>query len=460
LRTVIIGGGITGLAAAYELSTRNIPFVLLESSARLGGLVRTENVDGCTVDAGADSMLATKPAAIKLCEELGLGPRLMSQTSPRSAFVYARGRLHSLPSPSIFGIPTTWRGLARYELLPMAARIQLAVKRGLARSQAAGGEESVASFFRRHFGPQTVALIAEPLLGGIHSGDVEQLSIDAVAPAFATRVRSGKLFAPPDAPSPAGDGMFKALRGGMGELVAAIERRLPEGSIRLNANVRSLARSGPNWRVACGAETFDCAAVVLACPAYAAVQVVEATDPVLSRLCAEVPYASTVSVALVWPRQLVTHPLQGSGFVVARRHSNLRITACTWVSSKWEDRASPGKILLRAFLGGIPDPDAVTLSDDELVEIAVRDVAAVVGASGPPETARVYRWNRAGAQHNVGHLDRMRKMDAQLQAHPGLFIAGSGFRSIGVPDCVADGRAVGRRAAEFVGLRSNREVDE
>jgi oxygen-dependent protoporphyrinogen oxidase len=322
------------------------------------------------------------------------------------------------------------------------------------------GEQSVAGFFRRHFGSQTVSLIAEPLLGGIHSGDVEQLSIDGVAPAFAARVRSAKLFVPPEAPTAVGDGMFKALRGGMGELVASIERRLPQGRIRLNAGARSLARNGSTWRVACQGEALDCTAVILACPTYAAAQVVQATDPELAKLCAQVPYASTVSVALVWPRQLVAHPLAGSGFVVARRHSNLRITACTWVSSKWEDRASPGNVLLRAFLGGIPDPEAVTLSDAELVAIAVRDISTVIGLSVPPRGAWVYRWNRAGAQHNVGHVDRMREIDAHLQAHAGLFVAGSGFRSIGVADCVADGRATAARVAEFVELRSNREVDE
>ena len=460
----IIGGGITGLAAAYELATRRVPFVLLEESSRLGGLVRTEHVDGCTIDAGADSMLATKPAAISLCEELGLASHLMTQTAPRTAFVHARGRLHPLPSPSVFGIPTTWRGLATYSLLPMTARIRLGSRRdflmGSRRRHDAIGksrsnpEESVADFFRRHFGPATVGLIAEPLLGGIHSGDIEQLSIDSVAPAFAARVRSGQLFSRSSTPAPESDGMFRALRGGMGELVSAIAARLPEASLQLESGARSLSRVDGLWRITSDSGTFDASAVVLACPTYAAARLLPSIDPALADLCAQVPYASTVSVALIWPRANVAHRLGGSGFVVARRHSRLRITACTWVSSKWPDRASPDDVLLRAFLGGIPDPEAATLSDETLVDIATRDVASVLGGAGAPRTALVYRWIRAGAQHNVGHADRLAQIEARLAAHPGLFVAGSGFRSIGVPDCVADGRAVARRAAGHVALEA------
>jgi oxygen-dependent protoporphyrinogen oxidase len=451
----IIGGGITGLAAAYELAARGIPFVLLEASARLGGLVRTERVDGCTIDAGADSMLATKPAAIELCEELGLGPQLMTQTPPRTAFVYARGSLHQLPSPSVFGIPTTLAGLASYTLLPLPARLELESKRRSAVAMPFSDDESVADFFTRHFGAETISLVAEPLLGGIHSGDVATLSIDAVAPAFAARVRAGQLFSATPAPDPASDGLFKALRGGMGTLVSAIESRLPAGSIRLASGARALARSGHTWRVAGDGGAVDAPSVVLSCPTYAAAALLQPIDATLGDLCAGVPYASTESVALVWPRAHVAHALAGSGFVAARRHCGLRITACTWVSSKWEDRAGPGDVLLRAFLGGILDPEAVTLSDAELIDTAVRDLRTVLDVSAPPRTARVYRWIRAGAQHNVGHTKRVADIEARLARHPGLFVAGSGFTSIGVPDCVADGRAVARRVARHLGLRSD-----
>jgi protoporphyrinogen/coproporphyrinogen III oxidase len=454
---IIIGAGISGLSAAYELATRRVPFVLLEASDRTGGLIRTERTDGYTIDAGADSILASKPAAIQLCEELGLGPRLMASTPPRTAYVHARGRLHALPSPSVFGIPTTWAGMATYELLPMSARVRLAwnVARGAGSPPAEGEmDESVAEFYRRRFGPATVGLVAEPLLGGIHAGDVEKLSVAAVAPRLAAASRL-RLAGERSSTTAGADGLFKALRGGMGELVAAIESRLPAGSVRVNSPVHAVARAGGAWQIASDAGRLDARAVIVAAPAHAAAGLLASTDAAVAALCAEVPYVSTVSVALAWPRASVQHPLRGSGFVVAQAHSKLRITACTWVSSKWEDRAPEGMVLLRAFLGGAADEAAVDLSDDALVEIATSDVSKVLRASGAPHFARVQRWRRAGAQHNVGHAARLSKLAHRIDALPGLFVAGSGFRSIGVPDCVADGRAAAVQAARYIALESN-----
>ena len=470
---VIVGGGISGLSAAWELATRRVPFILLEASDRTGGLVRTERVNGFTIDSGADSMLAAKPAGVQLCEELGLGHSLMTSTPPRTAYLHARGRLYPLPSPSIFGIPTTPSGIAGYELLPESARLELATRAAgsdhdlLARigrtgadstareSRSDSEDESVADFYRRHFGPETVGLIAQPLVGGIHAGDVERLSVGAVAPRLVSAARSGSLFTAPASSASDGPGIFRALRGGMGELVAAIERRLPRGSVRVLTRARSLSLDDGQWRVATDDGMLDARAVVVATPAHVAARLLERTDPVMAGFCAEVPYVSTVSIALAWPRASVGHPLAGSGFVVAHQHSQLRISACTWVSSKWEDRAPPGMVLLRAFLGGATDSSVLDETDDALVAIATRDLSSVLGISGPPQLVAVHRWRNAGAQHNVGHAARLDRMTRQLERLPGLFVAGSGFRSIGVPDCIADGRAAGALAAGYVGeLRS------
>jgi oxygen-dependent protoporphyrinogen oxidase len=164
-------------------------------------------------------------------------------------------------------------------------------------------------------------------------------------------------------------------------------------------------------------------------------------------LCGEVPYVSTVSVALAWPRSAVAHPLDGSGFVVARRHNDLRMTACTWVSSKWSGRAPAGAVLLRVFAGGAHDPGVVDLPDDEIANMAVRDISGVLGTTGAPLVRRVYRWRDAGAQHHVGQIARVSEIEKLLAQHPGLFVAGSGFRSVGIPDCIADGRAAAAAAS-------------
>ena len=453
---IIIGGGITGLAAAFELHTRSIPFVLLEAGGRFGGLIFTEHVDGYTIDSGADSLLVQKPAGIRLCEELGLGARLIPSTPPRTAFVHARGRLHKLPSPSILGIPTTEAGIAAYDLLPESARSTLLDRANAQHpgTPAPDEDESVADFFRREFGADTVSLIAEPLLGGIHAGDVERLSIASVAPRLASV--SGKrgramraLLDSVEASTGRNDGLFRSLPEGMGEIVAAIESRVPAENLRRHSAVASIARTAEGWHVASASGDFSARAVIVSVPAYAAADVLSPVDPDIAALCAEVPYVSTASVALSWPRRAIPHALDGSGFVVARQHSDLRITACTWSSSKWPGRAPDGTALVRAFLGSAHDPEAALLSEERILAIAVGDVCSALGITSPPALQRVQRWTRAGAQHNVGHLARMAAIDERLRLSPGLFVAGSGFRSIGVPDCIADGRRAAAAAADY-----------
>jgi len=451
---IIIGGGITGLAAAFELSTRGVPFQLLEASPRAGGLIRTDHVDGFTIEAGPDSVLAQKPAAIELCEALGLGPRLISTTPPRTAFVLKKGRLHPLPSPSVLGIPTTWRGIAAYDLLSPIARARLAIEPLVPPRRRPGprpdDDESVGGFFRRRFGPATVDLIAEPLLGGIHAGDIDSLSIASLFPRLVeAEIRRGSVIRAFSGTGRAGaaDGLFRSLGSGMGELVTAIERRLPAGSIRCDSPVRGVVKDGATWHVSTADGVLPARAVVLACPAHAAARVLAPVDGPAAALCAEVPYVSTASVALAWPREAVRHPLAGSGFVVARAHNALRIAACTWVSSKWSGRAPAGTVLLRAFVGGAHDPDAVDLPDERLVEVVSRELAVILGIEGVPILSRVYRWQRAGAQHNVGQIARVAEIESRLARQGAIVVAGSGFRSVGIPDCIADGRAAAARAA-------------
>ena len=442
---IVIGGGITGLAAAFELAQRGVPCRVLEASERAGGLILTDHVDGFTIEGGPDSVLAQKPAALELCEALGLGPRIISSKQPRTAYVLRDGRLHALPSPSILGIPTTIRGIAGYDLLSWSARARLAMEPFVsAADPAEAGDESVASFFARRFGSATVPLIAEPLLGGIHAGRADELSIRSLFPRLVeAEARRGSVIRAFRRTRHAtrGGGIFRSLSSGMGELVGALERRLPSGTLKLSMPATALRADPQGWLVVAGPARTTARAVILAVPAYVAARLLWQVDPEASRLCDEVPYVSTASVALTWRRDDVPHPLAGSGFVVARVPGAPRITACTWVSSKWSGRAPAGSVLLRAFLGGADDPDAADLPDEDLVEIASREVGAVLGISAKPGITRVYRWIRAGAQHNVGQLARMARLEARLADFPGLFVAGSGFRSIGIPDCVADGRS-------------------
>jgi oxygen-dependent protoporphyrinogen oxidase len=430
-----------------------VPFRLFESSSRLGGLIRTEHTADFVIEAGPDSILVQKPAALDLCRSIGLAPQLISTIPPRTAFVLKHGRLHPLPSPSVLGIPTTWSGVAGYTLLGPAARARLALE-PLVRTKPPSDDEAVGAFFRRRFGRDTVDVIAEPLLGGIHAGDIERLSMSSLFPRLveAERRHGSVLRAfrrDPAPPSPA-DGLFRSLAGGMNDLVLALAHRLPAASVHLDAAVHAIRSDGARWQLDAGGAAWTADAVVLACPAHVAAALLQPLDERAAALCREVPYVSTASIALAWPRAAVRHPLGGSGFVVARRTNAIRMTACTWVSSKWSGRAPPGSVLLRVFIGGAHDPSAVDLDDDGLVEIAARELSGILGISEPPVLSRVYRWRNAGAQHNVGHIARVADIERRLARYPRLRVAGSGFRSVGIPDCVADGRAAAAACAEIV----------
>ena len=408
---VIVGAGISGLAAAYELTKRGRRVRVLEASDRAGGLIRTERVEGFTIEAGPDSILNAKPAALELIRELGLEADVQHVRAGSRAFVLKGRTLHPLPQPSFLGIPLTPEALATYDLLSPEGRARMARERTVP-PRGGSEDESVGAFFRRRFGDEVVDLVAQPLLGGIHAGDIDQLSMRSLFPRLleAERERGHVTPTPDDQPtdvpahaagvSPkprrssgeakAGEGGFASLRGGMARLVEALEASLSPGTIEYGQRVESLAET-------------DAACVIIAAHAYSAAALVRPIDARAADLCAQVPYVSTASVALAYPRDAIAHPLNGTGFVVARRHSDARITACTWVSSKWEDRAPEGWALLRAFIGGAHDPGAVDLPDEELVDIVGRDLSAVLGITGVPWLTRVSRWPRAGAQHLVGH---------------------------------------------------------
>jgi protoporphyrinogen/coproporphyrinogen III oxidase len=484
-QVIVVGAGISGLAAAYYLHQRGLAPIVLEASSRSGGLIRTEHVDGFTIEAGPDSVLAAKPAATELMRELGLDAKIQDIRPPGGAFVLRGSKLYRLPRPSLLGIPLSWRALLSYDLLPWHARVRLALEptgrkrriRAVAGSDP-NGDESVAAFFRRRFGPDTVDLIAQPLLGGIHAGDIEQLSMASLFPRLLELERSygsvlgRSAFAPSALRRDKGSNEtpFKSLRGGMGALVAALEAALPPGTVRYNARVARIEKTADGWRARVAdlpaeagshnSARDDCGfrlqvegtAIVLACPAGVAAELLEPIDANAAALCSRVPYVSTASVALAWPRRAIPHPLDGTGFVVARRQSSVRITACTWVSSKWDDRAPDGMALLRAFIGGAHDTAAASLSDAELAGIVRNDLARVLGVRAEPALTRVYRWINAGAQHTVGHLDRVAAIEQRLASIGGVFVIGSGFRSVGIPDCVADAKRIAAQAADCTRL--------
>jgi oxygen-dependent protoporphyrinogen oxidase len=446
---IIVGAGIAGLAAAYELSRRHVPFTVLEASSRAGGLILTEYTQGFTIEAGPDSILAQKPAAIDLCRDLGLGADLVSTTPPRTAFVLKDHRLHPLPSPSVLGVPTSLGGIARCGLLSAAGRARVALEPIVPKRPPS--DESVASFFMRRFGAETVDAIAQPLLGGIHSGDVGRLSMRSLFPDLAAiEARGASMLHAFRGRQPSPDGLFRSFGRGMIALADGVRSRLPQGSIRTDTRVERLQRLGNEWEVSTAAGVERGRAAILCVPAPAIAAIVRGVDSGIARRLEEIPYTSSVGVTLAWPRDAIAHPLNGSGFVVARSAGAPRLTACTWVSSKWEGRAPEGVALLRAFIGGAHDPSAVDVEDDELIALAARELAQTLRIRGTPVLTRVHRWRRASPQHEVGHPARVADVEAMLAGHTGLFVAGSGLRVTGIPDCIADGRAAAAAADDYV----------
>ena len=298
------------------------------------------------------------------------------------------------------------------------------------------------------------ALVAEPLLAGIHAGDVDRLSLHALFPRFAeTERKHGSLlraFRRQRRP-PSADGAFKSLVGGMSELVRALVAALAPGTVCLKTPATAIRGTGP-FVVETASGPQEARAVVMATPAFQTAVLMRDYDPALSRLCDEIPYASIATIAFAFPRSAVAHPLNGSGYVVPRTEAN-GILAASWLSSKWPHRAPDGTVLMRTFVGGARDPHALERTDAELVAQSLSAVRPVLGITGEPTFVRVYRFPRASAQHEVGHSERMASIDRLVGTHPGLFVTGSGFRGVGIPDGIADARATARQVAAWLSTR-------
>lgn len=447
---IVVGGGISGLAAAWELHQLGVPFTLFEASDRLGGVVRTDYVGEFVIDAGPDAMLARKTAGVDLCRELGLADRLVPVKPPRTAFVVRHGRLRPLPSRSVFGIPTDMAGLWGSSLLSVRSKLAITLER-FARPDETTSDESLASFFGRRFGSEAVSYLADPLLAGIHAGNVDHLSVRALYPSLVDAARLGSVTGAlrrRESPESSADGPFRSFPRGMQELIDALAASLGRERLRTESRVTSLARRSAGYEVGLASgESVQARAVILAVPATHAGSLLAARDNVLAELCRGVPYTSSAIVVLAFPRPLVKHALEGSGFVVPRAEPDFRILAATWLSSKWPGRAPAGTALIRAFLGGARDPEAWKLGDEALVRVTLGDLARLLQIDGAPSLTRVYRWRRASAQYEVGYLERLGAIRRRLANDPGLFVTGAGFGSIGIPDCIADARATARRAA-------------
>ena len=449
LDVIIVGAGVSGLSAAYELQRRGLQVRVLEASDRPGGVILTERFDGWVVDGGPDSILVQKPAGVSLCRELGIADRLVSTQKPRTAYVMRDGTLHPIVEGSFLGFPVGVVALARSSLFTLRGKLRMACEMLVPRGS--GQDESIATFVRRRFGEEAAEYLADPLLAGIHAGDADRLSMRALFPRLLEAERQAgsvirsfrRLHV-----TPSEQGAFVSLPGGVGELVEALTGALAPGMIALSARVTELRRGDP-YTVESTAGTFEARSVILGVPAYAAGRLLRSVDTTLAGLCDGIPYASTATVAFGYRRDQIGHPLRGSGFVVPRVERR-PLLAATWVTSKWPGRAPEGHALVRAFLGGGRDPHRLERTDEELTDTAREALEETLDITGEPVFSRIFRWTRQSPQYEVGHLDRVATIEQRMASVPGVFLAGSGFHAIGIPDCIADGRETAARAAAFV----------
>jgi oxygen-dependent protoporphyrinogen oxidase len=463
-RIVIVGGGVTGLSAALAAAEgareRQMPVAItvLEGSAKFGGNIRTDRVDGFTIDGGPDSWVSNKPQASALARSLGLGGDLMETLEAnRRVYIAWDDKLHALPEGLVLAVPTQIRPMAESSLFSWAGKARMGMEPFVPKKTwNDDDDESIASFITRRLGQELCDRLAAPLLGGIFAGDADRISIRATFPQFVEAERQHgslvmamraqrkaqleKARSLAKAPSP-----FVSLKGGVGALVEALVERLePLVTLRKETRVTGLDHlgdgEGARYRVALeGGAALLADAVLLAVPAHLTSKFVKSMDESMAQDLAGVEYVSSATMFYAFERSAVKHPLDATGFIVPRV-TGRPILAGTWVSSKWAHRAPEGKVLMRVFFGGAWGEKTLEKSDDELAAIGLEQLKAFMGLEAKPLFHRGYRFQRANPQPIVGHPARLRRLRARLEAWPGLRIAASGLDGVGIPDCVRQGQ--------------------
>jgi oxygen-dependent protoporphyrinogen oxidase len=448
---VIIGGGISGLSTAYYLSRRGVPSTLIESRPRLGGVIQTEHIEGCTIEAGPDSFISAKPAALELIRELGLADEVIgSNDYSRKTYVWKGGRLVPLPEGLMMMVPTRIMPLVTTPLLGWTTKLRMGLEL-LWAPRPPNGDQSVAEFIRQHYGAEAVDYLAEPLLSGIYGGNPSELSVTSVLPRFVTLAREygsltrGVLAERAKAPKTSGPPapLFRTLKGGLSQMTDALTAAIQKQVVVHQARAQAVERAPSGFRVRVADEWLEAEHLVIATEAYSGSALLRNVDGRLAELLGSVPYSSSMTVALGFDAKDFAQAPEGHGFLVPKKERQ-RLMACTWVGMKFPYRVPEGKIVARCFLGGMEDAEVLAESDEAVSAIVTRELEEIAGVRAHPKFVRIARWPRSMAQYTVGHPQRLAEMEARAAAIPGLHLAGNAYEGIGIPDCIR----MGKRAAE------------
>ena len=466
-RIAIIGGGISGLSAAYALEerrTRGVPveYVLLEASPRLGGVLVTDRVQDCLVEAGADSFLTEKPWAIDLCKKLDLGDQLIgSNDAQRKTYIVVKNKLVVMPDGLMFMVPTKILPTVMSPLFSLRTKLRMAAE-WFHPPHKSCEDETVAEMVERHYGPEMVDRHADPLLSGVYGGEASQLSVRAVLARFsdmeakhgslgrAMLAARKKMSSAPSRPAPP---LFTSLKDGMQQMVDALVARLNRRSLNTSCPVGCVVAENSGWTVSAGYKSDHFDAVIIATPAHAAASILRLTNDKLASELASIRYSSSVTVTLGYDEKVRQSLPPGFGFLVPRSEGR-RMLAATFVHNKFPHRAPDNRAIVRCFLGGARDEQILDSKEAEILTIVRRELKEIVGIAAEPLFARVYKWRSAMAQYEVGHLERLQRIQSLTEAMPGLVLAGNAFTGIGVPDCVRSGTQAADRLSSVFGLGS------
>jgi oxygen-dependent protoporphyrinogen oxidase len=455
-RIAVVGGGITGLAAARTLALAGAEVTVVEPD-RLGGKLQTTSFDGGLLDEAADAFLARVPEAVDLCRDLGIDGELVSPAA-RRAHVWSRGALRLLPEAQVLGVPTDLDELAASGIVSAEAveRARLDLTTPM---DALPDDVAIGAFLRDRLGDEVTERVVDPLVGGINAGDTDHLSLAATVPQLDAAARSGAsslveacraqraAVADPAAP------VFFAPRGGMGALASALVADLgARGTTFVSDAVSSVDREGTAWRVnLANGSALAVEGVVITTPAGEAARLVGSEAAGAAALLTEIPYASVALVAVAVERGAIDRELDGSGYLVPRVEGRT-ITACSWTTAKWPHLAGDGTVWLRASVGRDGQAEALALDDEALLARVLDDLRATMALRGAPTEARISRWPASFPQYRVGHLDRVAAIEADLAASaPGLEVAGAALRGLGVPACIRQGTAAAHRLLVALG---------
>lgn len=467
---VVVGGGISGLSAAWFLTkAQGVTVTVLEASERVGGKLRTEQINGIQTDVGAEAMLATRPEAIKLCRELGLEVEAAATTT---AALYSRGKLRPIPPGLLTGVPTDLRRLAASGILSLPGLLRIPLDHVLPRT-VLHGDVSVGDYVTTRLGSEVTARLVDPMLGGVYAGLSEELSLQTTVPAL-YRAATHRRSALDAAASVLADGrkstgprkgpLFVGLPGGVGTLPAALSAALPDDVQVLTGNVvQQVRRKAERWDVVVGNgrgrySTHTADAVLFATPAHVTADLVREINEPASHELAGIEYADVAVVTLAYPASL-TSSLRGSGFLVPAVEG-LTVKGVTYSSNKWgwvgsagRSGAPGGTFLLRASVGKARDPLVAQATDDELARVAADDVAAVTGLPRRPTAHMVTRWEQGLPQYNVGHRTRVAEIREWLGSSQGLAVCGAAYEGVGIPACIGSAQAAANSLLQQLGQR-------